>query len=146
MQRRQLNRLVPGTIRLVGVGTGVEPATSRSIIWCSAFELTNVDVPWSDPIHGTGSAKPSRATCMPLDRKHQRPSIQRDAGGSRTHFDRVAADCLALWLQRLISHYRVPAFILSHGRWRNLIVLARNRTWSSTFAKSRANPAHSENP
>ena len=85
MQRRQLNRLVPGTIRLVGVGTGVEPATSRSIIWCSAIELTNVDVPWSDPIHGTGSAKPCRVTCMPLDRQHQRPSIQRDAGGSRTH-------------------------------------------------------------
>ena len=72
MQRRQLNRLVPGTIRLVGVGTGVEPATSRSIIWCSAIELTNVDVPWSDPIHGTGSAKPCRVTYMPLDRQHQR--------------------------------------------------------------------------
>ena len=96
MQRRQLNRLVPGTIRLVGVGTGVEPATSRSIVWCSAIELTNVDVPWSEPIHGTGrtrlkwratenSAKPCRVTCMPLDRQHQRPSIQRDAGGSRTH-------------------------------------------------------------
>ena len=24
----------------------------------------------------------------------------RDAGGSRTHFDRVAADCRAVWLQR----------------------------------------------
>lgn len=58
MQRRQLNRLVPGPIRLVGVGTGVEPATSRSRIWCSAIELTNVNVPWSEPIHGTGSAKP----------------------------------------------------------------------------------------
>lgn len=53
-----LKRLVPGTTRLVGVGAGVEPATSRSIIWCSAIELTNVDVPWSEPIHGTGSAKP----------------------------------------------------------------------------------------
>ena len=26
--------------------------------------------------------------------------IQRDAGGNRTHFDRVAAGCLAIWLQR----------------------------------------------
>ena len=50
----------------------------------------------------------------------------RDAGGSRTHFDRVAADCRAVWLQRHVS------------------VLARNRTWSSTFAESRANPAHSK--
>ena len=27
--------------------------------------------------------------------------LRRDAGGSRTHFDRVAAGCLAVWLQRL---------------------------------------------
>ena len=26
--------------------------------------------------------------------------LVRDAGGSRTHFDRVAAGCLAIWLQR----------------------------------------------
>ena len=26
--------------------------------------------------------------------------FQKDAGGSRTHFDRVAADCRAVWLQR----------------------------------------------
>ena len=47
-----------------------------------------------------------------------------DAGGSRTHFDRVAAGCRAVWLQRRDS------------------ALARNRTWSSTFAGSRASPAH----
>ena len=43
----------------------------------------------------------------------------RDAGGSRTHLDRVAAGCLAVWLQR-----------------RSVSVLARNRTWSTTSAKS----------
>ncbi len=43
----------------------------------------------------------------------------RDAGGSRTHFDRVAAGCRAVWLQR-----------------RSVSVLARNRTWSTTSAKS----------
>ena len=48
-------------------------------------ELTDVDVPWSEPIHGTGSAEPCRVACMPLDRQHQRPSIQKDAGGNRTH-------------------------------------------------------------
>ena len=47
-------------------------------------------------------------------------STQRDAGGSRTHFDRVATECRAVWLQRRES------------------VLARNRTWPSTFAGSRA--------
>lgn len=44
----------------------------------------------------------------------------RDAGGNRTHFRRVAAGRLAIWLQRPIS---VPA---------------RNRTWSTSFAGSRA--------
>ena len=45
----------------------------------------------------------------------------RDAGGSRTHLDRIAAGCRAVWLQR-----------------RGISVLARNRTWSTTSAKSRA--------
>jgi hypothetical protein len=61
----------------------------------------------------------------------QRPRSQshsRDAGGSRTHLNRVAAGRLAVWLQRHNSSH-VPA---------------RNRTWSSTFAGSCANPAHSE--
>ena len=31
------------------------------------------------------------------------PRLQRDAGGSRTHFDRVATGCLAVWLQRLVE-------------------------------------------
>ena len=51
----------------------------------------------------------------------------KDAGGSRTHLDRVAAGCLAVWLQR-----------------RDGDVLARSRTWSTTSAKSRANPSHSK--
>ena len=38
-------------------------------------ELTDVDVLWSEPIHGTGRTKPCRVTCMPLDKNHQRPSI-----------------------------------------------------------------------
>src|SRR4051812_2897521 len=50
----------------------------------------------------------------------------RDAGGSRTHLDRVAAGRLAVWLQR------------------HCHVLARSRTWSTTSAKSRANPSPSE--
>lgn len=45
----------------------------------------------------------------------------RDAGGSRTHLDRVAAGGRAVWLQR-----------------QDFSVLARDRTWSSTFAESRA--------
>ena len=30
--------------------------------------------------------------------------LVRDAGGNRTHFDRVAAGCLAIWLQRHRAH------------------------------------------
>ncbi len=54
-------------------------------------------------------------------------AYNRDAGGSRTHLDRVAAGCRAVWLQR-----RIPS------------VLARDRTGHraqhgpSTFAESRA--------
>ncbi len=51
----------------------------------------------------------------------------RDAGGNRTHLNRVAAGRLAIWLQRQV-----------------VSVLAGSRTWSSTFAGSRANPPHSE--
>src|SRR5438128_839115 len=32
-------------------------------------------------------------------------SWRRDAGGSRTHFDRVAAGGLAVWLQRRVGEY-----------------------------------------
>ena len=45
----------------------------------------------------------------------------KDAGGSRTHLNRSAAGGRAVWLQRPTSN-----------------VLARNRTWSATFAESRA--------
>src|SRR4051794_34328278 len=51
----------------------------------------------------------------------------RDAGGSRTHLDRVAAGRLAV-----------------RPRRRDGDVLARSRTWSTTSARSRANPSHSE--
>lgn len=32
----------------------------------------------------------------------QNVELPKDAGGSRTHFDRVAAGCLAIWLQRRV--------------------------------------------
>jgi hypothetical protein len=67
-----------------------------------------------------------RATCCPAPGHQHRFGIRgrqrvRDAGGSRTHLNRVAAGCRAVWLQR-----------------QDFSVLARNRTWSSTFAESRA--------
>ena len=53
--------------------------------------------------------------------------FQRDAGGSRTHSKNCfAGSRLSVWLQRQLS------------------VLARNRTWTSTFAGLHANPAHPE--
>ena len=36
--------------------------------------------------------------------------LVRDAGGSRTHFDRVAAGCLAIWLQRLVARTKRALF------------------------------------
>ncbi len=36
--------------------------------------------------------------------------ITRDAGGSRTHFDRVAADCRAVWLQRRFARSKRALF------------------------------------
>ena len=53
--------------------------------------------------------------------------IQRDAGGSRTHFEAA-----------------LQAAAVPSGSSVILSVLARNRTWSSTFAGSHANPAHPE--
>ena len=74
--------------------------------------------------------KPDRSGRRRLEREGQslacRP-VRKDAGGSRTHLDRVAAGCLAVWLQRHRGD-----------------VLARSRTWSTTFGGSRANPSHSK--
>jgi len=46
------------------------------------------------------SARRCPAACLKLGRRSRR-AFARDAGGSRTHFDRVAAGRLAVWLQRL---------------------------------------------
>src|SRR4026207_1796195 len=58
-----------------------------------------------------------------------------DARGSRTHFYRVAAGRLAIWLERQIStEYSVLSTeysVLVSGP-------ARSRTWSATFAESHA--------
>ena len=43
----------------------------------------------------------------------------RNAGGSRTHFDRVAAGCLAIWLQRFVVRRcdgRVSVFVPKSSR------------------------------
>ena len=46
--------------------------------------------------------------------------VERDAGGNRTHFDRVAAGCLAIWLQRQVSSSGVePDPRPSQGRVRS---------------------------
>ena len=46
--------------------------------------------------------------------------FQKDAGGNRTHFDRIATSCLAVWLQRQISWSGVePDPRPSQGRMRS---------------------------
>lgn len=68
----------------------------------------------------------SRASA-PLARIHRQSLLKRDAGGSRTHSESCfAGSRRTVWLQRQSS------------------VLARNRTWTSTFAGLHANPAHPE--
>ena len=71
--------------------------------------------------------------------------LKRNVGGSRTHFSRVATECLAVWLRRhsrkesRITQKRSGiAFGNSRLRTPNTDTLARNRTWPSTFAQSRA--------
>src|SRR6266567_2509795 len=54
----------------------------------------------------------------PLARPHH--CFRKDAGGNRTHFDRVAAGCLAVWLQRQVSSSGVePDLRPSQGRVRS---------------------------
>lgn len=83
------------TSRQFGVGTGVEPVTSRSCVWCSTTELTDIDAFRLDPMFGTHApnsaalcralpvagngtrvtahtTEPRRATRAPLDGKGQR--------------------------------------------------------------------------
>jgi hypothetical protein len=43
-----------------------------------------------------------------------------------------------------VLRHGTPSFPNDNGTWRYFSVLARNRTWSASFAGSRANPAHSK--
>jgi hypothetical protein len=63
-------------------------------------ELTVSYVAVSEPIHGTDSTELLRVACTPLDERHQGTLLTKDAGGSRTHLNRVAAGRLANWLPR----------------------------------------------
>ncbi len=81
-----------------------------------------------EPIYGTHVADclvEGTGQRAPLARPYR--SFQRGAGGSRTHLKLLC---------------RQPPCRLAPAP--HFSVLARNRTWSTTFARSRANPAHPE--
>ena len=83
-----------------------------------AFVTSHVRNTPGQPYQGAeGAAGPARL----------KPRLQRDAGGSRTHFNRVAVGSLAVWLQRHIQ-YTSRSFSIS--TWN------RTRTW--TLGESRA--------
>ena len=69
---------------VVVVGTGVEPVTARSIVWCSAIELSVTTSSSSESMSGT-----HRPESITMDRGAAGPDdigtlLRRDAGGSRT--------------------------------------------------------------
>ena len=85
------------------------------------FRSHSRDTPPRSPRGRGGCAAGPTASAACLEAIGDGHGSPRDAGGSRTHFDRVAAGCLAVWLQRPWSERDVPA---------------RSRTWPSTFARS----------
>ena len=87
-----------------GVGTGVEPVTARFSVWCSTTELTWLTRPSVRTHLRNARRQPPHMRTghrAPLARPYH--CFRRDAGGSRTHLDRVAAGCRAVWLQRHIG-------------------------------------------
>ena len=76
----------------------------------------------------------------PLARPYQRRRWESNPLNTADHRCPCPGSRRAVWLQRL------SLFTAGHSRpaARNQSVLARSRTWPSTFAGSRANPPHSE--
>ena len=81
------------------LGTGFEPATPRSSVWCSTIELTNVLAARSEPMYGTRAADSAvGGPHVPLDVQHdactpaQGVSFDRLPGGEKVHGN-SAADC-----------------------------------------------------
>lgn len=106
--------------------TGFEPATPRLRAWCSTTELPQPDatlVPspvreHSAPIAVGEAGAPLAGGIGRLHETRCGHSAAKDAGGSRTHLKPVCSRP---------PHRRAPA---------SSDVLARSRTWPSTFAES----------
>src|SRR5205823_2355021 len=66
--------------------TGVEPVTSRFLVWCSTSELP-IDAAGLEPIteHTSMTAERTDRMCRWSERRQPR-LLSRDAGGSRTHW------------------------------------------------------------
>ena len=114
-------------------GTGFEPVTARSIVWCSAIELTNGAFHFEtlEPMTRNAGDRHIRKNRIPAPLAKRNRLLacicyRKDVGGSRTHFELLCR--------------QPPGRSASTSK----SILARNRTRSSTFARSRANPAHSE--
>jgi hypothetical protein len=104
---RDIPMLYPTELRRLATLAGIEPATVGSMYSKPAVGL-------KDGQRNSGSDS-TFSRCSP-----NRQLAVRDAGGNRTHFDRVAAGCLAVQLQRQASSSGVePDPRPSQGRMRS---------------------------
>ena len=58
-------------------GTGFEPATPRSNVWCSAIELASSDAAFLEPVHGTRPSHPGSSGCRPPHPEPDAPPARR---------------------------------------------------------------------
>ena len=107
--------------------TGVEPVTSRVMVWCSTSELP-IDAPVQNPVleHASITVEITDRARRWSKRRQPRLLSKRRRWESNPLECCFAGSRRTVWLQRQSS------------------VLARNRTWTSTFAGLHAHPAHPE--
>lgn len=83
-----------------GVGTGVEPVTPRSIVWCSASELTSRHRHRHNPCPEHTDPNPTGWVEAPLVQTISRPCLEETPAGVEPAESCFAGSRLTVWLQR----------------------------------------------
>ena len=86
-----------------GVGTGVEPVTPRSIVWCSTSELTSRHRHRHNPCTEHTDPNPTGWIEAPLVQTISRPCFEETPAGVEPAEICFAGSCLAVWLQRQVT-------------------------------------------